>query len=80
LERLPWVLLRGTQSISNSGRGAPRVQANVAHRARTGLVDGGFALSESSAIVDYLEERYAARAFLRILPTARLEVGEASEQ
>jgi glutathione S-transferase len=32
------------------------------------LVDGDFALSESSAIVDYLEERYAAPAHSRVLP------------
>ncbi|MBV9949681.1 MAG: glutathione transferase [Myxococcales bacterium] len=32
------------------------------------LVDGDFSLSESSAIVDCLEERYAAPAFARLLP------------
>jgi glutathione S-transferase len=32
------------------------------------LVDDGFALSESSAIVDYLEERYPAPDYPRVLP------------
>lgn len=32
------------------------------------LADGGFVLSESSAIVDYLEDRYAAPNFPPILP------------
>jgi glutathione S-transferase len=32
------------------------------------LVDGDFALSESSAIVEYLEDAYAAPAYPRVLP------------
>jgi len=32
------------------------------------LVDGDLALSESSAIIDYLEERYGPPAFPRVLP------------
>jgi len=47
--------------------GAPFRDRSLTSRVPT-LVDGDFALSESSAIVDYLEEKFAPPAYPRVLP------------